>query len=140
MRAGGDMRTTSGRVTHAARGAAHAACGDATGSPLFFVVVRGPSVFSIFCLYLIEVAPQEHGLPRTPLSPPLPSSESNSAGTRAASAMDDVTGGIMGDGRDEEGTEMVQIPDDDDITLKPAHSVPLASALSDTGNPPGKPI
>ena len=45
---GRGVRTTNGRATHAARGAAHAACGDAKGSPLSFVAVRGSRVFSVF--------------------------------------------------------------------------------------------
>ena len=45
---GRGVRTTNGHATHAARGAAHAACGDAKGSPLSFVAVRGSRVFSVF--------------------------------------------------------------------------------------------
>ena len=59
---GRGARRTSGRATHAVRGVAHAACGDATGSPLFFVAVRGPRVFSV-------VRSSPHCAPRCSLAP-----------------------------------------------------------------------
>ena len=60
------VRTTNGRATHAARGAAHAACGDAKGSPLSFVAVRGSRVFSVFrssphCAPRCSLAPRRGG-------------------------------------------------------------------------------
>jgi hypothetical protein len=63
---GRGVRTTNGRATHAARGAAHAACGDAKGSPLSFVAVRGSRVFSVFrssphCAPRCSLAPRRGG-------------------------------------------------------------------------------
>ena len=63
---GRGARATSGRATHAARGVAHAACGGATGSPLSFVAVRGPRVFSVFlssplCAPRCSLAPRRGG-------------------------------------------------------------------------------
>ena len=59
-------RTTDGRATHAARGAAHAACRDVKGSPLSFVAVRGSRVFSVFrssphCAPRCSLAPRRGG-------------------------------------------------------------------------------
>ena len=63
---GRGVRITNGRATHAARGAAHAACGDAKGSPLSFVAVRGSRVFSVFrssphCAPRCSLAPRRGG-------------------------------------------------------------------------------
>ena len=46
---GRGTRTTNEHVTHAARDAAHAACGDAKGSPISFVAVRCSRVFFVVC-------------------------------------------------------------------------------------------